>query len=581
MNLTEQQEAIVHSSSDLKINAVAGAGKTSTLIAYAANHPRKKILYLVFNKSVKEEAIEKFARKGLSNVTVETAHSMAYKALFHRGSSVSLNFSGYSAYEVRSLLKMSMGDLIHEMKIATQVVNLCSCFCNGSALLLKECDYLSYLPEGKERSFVEEYYDLIHKFTRTFLGMMYHGKIPITHEFYLKQYHLQHPTLPYDIVLFDEGQDASGVMLDIFQKQKARKVIVGDHNQQIYSWRYAINALETLDFEERFLSASFRFPQDVAGLANKVLERKAALGHKPTPAITGLGQEKRESPVKATIGRTNAGVLVAAIDELVEQSKIETLYFEGNFQSYTYADENGSIWDILNLQQGKKSQVRSGLIKGMKDMSQLKEYADEANDTPLKGLIDVVERYQSDLPRLVKNIKEAQVPVEQKHAADRVFSTVHKAKGMEYDEVTLVQDYMTDERLQELLSSGEHGVDKVKLAEEVNLLYVALTRTKNKLHIPDELLPIDSDNLVARSQHIYSVKTEEQRWTHSTTTEVINDDRKKAHKNAYKKWTEAEEKKITQLYEKGMSIKEIANKVKRNYGAVRIRLGRLGLLDHM
>ena len=34
-------------------------------------------------------------------------------------------------------------------------------------------------------------------------------------------------------------------MLGVFQKQKGVKVVVGDTNQQIYGWRYAVNSLES------------------------------------------------------------------------------------------------------------------------------------------------------------------------------------------------------------------------------------------------------------------------------------------------------------------------------------------------
>ena len=78
--LTEEQKAIVNSTGNIRINAVAGSGKTTTIIEYAASRPRgSKILYLAFNKSVRLEAARKFEDRGLHNVKVETAHSLAYK----------------------------------------------------------------------------------------------------------------------------------------------------------------------------------------------------------------------------------------------------------------------------------------------------------------------------------------------------------------------------------------------------------------------------------------------------------------------------------------------------------------------
>lgn len=50
MQLTPEQEAIIASTGDIKINAVAGSGKTTTMVAYARSRPvDARILYLAFN----------------------------------------------------------------------------------------------------------------------------------------------------------------------------------------------------------------------------------------------------------------------------------------------------------------------------------------------------------------------------------------------------------------------------------------------------------------------------------------------------------------------------------------------------
>ncbi|TSA26780.1 MAG: hypothetical protein D4R67_07175 [Bacteroidetes bacterium] len=62
MNFTPEQKAIIQSSGNIKINAVAGSGKTSTLLGYAKERRNAgKVLYIAFNKSVKIEAERKFA----------------------------------------------------------------------------------------------------------------------------------------------------------------------------------------------------------------------------------------------------------------------------------------------------------------------------------------------------------------------------------------------------------------------------------------------------------------------------------------------------------------------------------------
>src|SRR5687767_6002987 len=104
MELTAEQLAILGSTGNIKINAVAGSGKTTTVIEYARSRPSdSRILYLAFNKTVKEEAKTRFARKGLTNVQVETAHSLAYRNVVPKfGYQVKAH--GYKTQEIAELL---------------------------------------------------------------------------------------------------------------------------------------------------------------------------------------------------------------------------------------------------------------------------------------------------------------------------------------------------------------------------------------------------------------------------------------------------------------------------------------------
>ena len=53
MKLTKEQEEIISSDKlSFKINAVAGSGKTTTLLEYAKKNSHLKILYLAYNKSL-------------------------------------------------------------------------------------------------------------------------------------------------------------------------------------------------------------------------------------------------------------------------------------------------------------------------------------------------------------------------------------------------------------------------------------------------------------------------------------------------------------------------------------------------
>ncbi|MDH8329884.1 UvrD-helicase domain-containing protein, partial [Klebsiella pneumoniae] len=51
----------------------------------------------------------------------------------------------------------------------------------------------------------------------------------------------------YDTILFDEGQDANPVTLDIVMNNSCQKIIVGDDHQMINRWRGAENALSVVE----------------------------------------------------------------------------------------------------------------------------------------------------------------------------------------------------------------------------------------------------------------------------------------------------------------------------------------------
>lgn len=51
------------------------------------------------------------------------------------------------------------------------------------------------------------------------------------------------------------------------------------------------------------------------------------------------------------------------------------------------------------------------------------------------------------------------------------------------------------------------------------------------------------------------------------------------HPNAYRRWPPEDDERLAELYGKGWPIGRLANEFGRNYGAIRARLSKLGLLD--
>src|SRR5688572_19019428 len=122
MELTPEQHLIIASTGNIKINAVAGSGKTTTLIEYARTRPPgSRILYLAFNKSVKLEAARKFASCNLHQIKVETAHSLAYKhTVFKHHYKVR---AGYKTNEIAELLGLKSNGEKHSEYVVANHIN--------------------------------------------------------------------------------------------------------------------------------------------------------------------------------------------------------------------------------------------------------------------------------------------------------------------------------------------------------------------------------------------------------------------------------------------------------------------------
>lgn len=584
MKLTSEQLAIIQSNTDIKINAVAGSGKTTTVIEYARTRPeRSRILYLAFNKSVKLEASHKFSQKGMRSVKVETAHSLAYKNIVYKHG-YKVKSTGYQTSEIVELLGIQgTGEKHMEYILANHVSKFMAYFCNSDKMKVQELNYSDTVQDPKAKTFVVKYYAYIEKQTRILLGKMDKGEIDITHDFYLKKFQLSRPTLPFDYILFDEGQDASAAMLDVFLTQKATKVIVGDTHQQIYGWRYAVNSLEKANFQTFHLSNSFRFGSSIAKLALDVLDWKKILNIHHEAKLEGKG-ENGKPKTKAYIARTNLGLLVKAIDIVVDGRMAKKIYFEGNFNSYNYADDGASLYDVLNLYNGKRDHIRDKLIAQMPSMKDLEDYVEKTEDVQLGMMVELVKEYGNELPKIIKTIKDKHLENEDRDKAEIIFSTVHRSKGMEYDEVVLVKDFMTKEKLETRIKENpDKDMDIAKLNEEINLLYVAITRAKWKLSIPEELIGIDFPKCEEINVIPLYVSSENNYPTDKGGTSKEKEkaynvlELRKKHGAAYRPWTEYQDIELTEMYEEGYSINELVEHFERTKGAIFARIKKLEL----
>ncbi|MEW6664351.1 MAG: UvrD-helicase domain-containing protein [Thermodesulfobacteriota bacterium] len=141
------------------------------------------------------------------------------------------------------------------------------------------------------------------------LGQWLRQERPCPHDFYLKLFHrdgdFYKALNSFDIILVDEGQDLSPIMLDALEHCRKRIVIVGDTHQQVYSFRYAIDAMKRFPFDdERDLTMNFRFGRDIAEVASLLIqETKDEKGFK----IRGNPQKSSRVAFYTDLPRPKAG----------------------------------------------------------------------------------------------------------------------------------------------------------------------------------------------------------------------------------------------------------------------------------
>jgi hypothetical protein len=335
------------------------------------------------------------------------------------------------------------------------------------------------------------------------------------------------------------------------------------------------------------LSTSFRFSQNIADLAVNILHWKKIIGNESAFEIIGKGTPKTVKS-KAVVARTNLALLSKAID-YVTGRKVKSVYFEGNINSYFYADEGASLFDVLNLFNSKRKLIKDKLIKGMKNIEELEEYIQKTEDLQLGMLVEIVKEYGNKIPQIIKELKKKHVKDDEKEKAEIIFSTVHRCKGMEYDSIQLANDFITEEKLANLVNDENKIVDYTKLNEEINLLYVAVTRARSSLYIPAPLIPVD----YKPSEEIHVMKTAHENKNNNETEQKqqskvkhVSEDTEKAyslekirakHTEAYKPWTTLQDDELTVMYCEGVNVKDIAKHLGRTTGAIRSRIKKLEL----
>nr|XP_045605222.1 F-box DNA helicase 1-like isoform X1 [Procambarus clarkii] len=487
----EQMRIINHNiepSHVVKIVAFAGTGKTTTLLQMCKQRPHQRFLLVVYNKSVEEHCSKTFP----GNVKVKTAHAMAFASVGKRYSAIRKLDGSLAANKIANFLQeRERGG--NRFRRAALVKNTVERFLNSAD------DYLTlqHVPTVDKHNVAlgddyrlrillpdaESVWEEMKKCSNK-------QEISMTQDGQLKMWQLKKPhLLGYDVVMIDEGQDMNAAMFDIFLSQNCAKIVVGDPYQQIYSFRGAVNALDRVMATHTFyLTQSFRFGPEVAYVAHCVLEsllgvhRQTIVGGRKKDTIVEVPDARsyvtQPKLKRAYLARTNLEIYKLSIKICEdEEFKSASMAFAGGIKKYGF----GTVMDVYKLSQvetgfgtAETLQIHNKLIAKFKSVSSLAKFAENLDDHELYNKIMMFKYSGFNTPNHINMLKK-RCNADQS-VADIMFSTIHKAKGLEWEWVVLMDDLLPINIIDGPRFSANAG-------DEHNLLYVSITRAKKYLTI--------------------------------------------------------------------------------------------------
>lgn len=506
--LTEEQARVVdlvRNKESVAIRAFAGAGKTSTLKAAAeailGDTPRRPIQYFAFNKAMAREAEEKFP----ASVRVSTAHALAYRSTLNgKPLGQSLRSRLLTGKELRDAVRdafpAGIGALrnfgLTEYQAISDTLETVKHFCYSDADSVE----MRHVPRERRDilkvtqgiDVAKQYVAYTHHVAKQIWERQADLKntFPVTHDTYLKLWAMRGDFRNFDVVLFDEAQDANPVMISALKKMEqagAQILLVGDTHQSIYGWRGAVDAMGQFPhFAQAHLTESFRFGQNIADHAQLFLEAGGEtlklVGRNPNPGVFRDGPLTLDvDPVfpDAILCRSNGGVIQAALGQIEDGNKP---FVEGGAQDA--AKLLMALRDLFYSKGDNRRKIFHPEIALFNDWDELEEFAESNEGGSYKPFVNITKKMvaQGTIEQAIHALQYE--TAESRAEADITISTAHKAKGLEWNNVQLGDDWEKSHLhvKEEYLDDNGEVQEAFRVNEEnYKLLYVAVTRAKEAI----------------------------------------------------------------------------------------------------
>lgn len=459
---SEEQQQFIHSQERCNlVQALAGSGKSHAIIERILQYPQKKFLILAFNVSAAKtmrKKIDDLCKENFAEVS--TIHSFAFTWLVKREPTLSSRI--YAGNDISREFQKHFPHIVfsknpeYNADIWFSITGLFRKFCQS------EYDFVDdYLDDCTSQ--IREY-RILHNLncpreriyeTLRLLENAFASKIPVEHDMYLKlaARELRTP-LPYDEIILDEAQDANACTISMMMRQRhITKSFVGDPGQRIYAWRGCADAFQTLQGKGKtfHFTKSFRCPDSVASFVRPWL----SFFH--TADFTGT-QDTRDVQTHVRLARTRIGYMHMLLEyEHMGVPAESIMPFGGmpDFQDiFTFIRQAEHDETFLEHERARAERLELTEIKGLCDILQATSGKAQKIREQLYEFMDFL-------------TEEQQKKYGTEEEPSRYVSTGHKAKGAEFDQVFLEDDFLHKSTL-----FGEHDI------EEIRLLYVALTRAR-------------------------------------------------------------------------------------------------------
>jgi len=428
---TEEQAVIadaVATGENVIVRAFAGTGKTSTLVMIAERlkrqDPKKKIVYMAFNKDIQLEAEGKFP----GNTESRTGDSISWNWVKQTmGEAFTDRMKGNPPERVKSKGTRNKDISIHFKIKQMEHPDGLKDEKTGNPIVLDAVDVTKLVREAVKEFLISEddeigtqHFKKIQNVPPALLGHAKaiwddmndpDGVMKLDNSVFTKMWALSRPQLSDgvglfkgkpSVIFFDEAQDINPVMAKVMREQNIQVIFVGDSYQAIYGFRGASDSLEKAEATYDLpLTGSWRFDSKIAGYANRFL---AYMGSKDR--IRGVGKPgdgvvEPESMVDpdAILTRSNGGALRAVVEQIKNGRIVGT---SENFKK----DLTKFAWHAISLKADKP--VKNPHPE-LEEFSSWQEVTDAANAEDASPRLRMLVQLFNDTPNIIEILDQVVV----------------------------------------------------------------------------------------------------------------------------------------------------------------------------